>query len=181
MAKTFFLAVVAALALATPATALNLATAPDLAATLAARDDDQRPAGQPPAKGDAGKSGKQDEPPRWKWWLRADSRQDLALSDIQAKQIDEIFESTMPNQRERWHQLESLEKSLEVAIKEAKADIPAITAQVQKVEQLRAEVTLTRTVMIYRMHRLLTPEQRAKVEAMRQRDQERRRESNGRR
>ena len=44
-----------------------------------------------------------------------------------------------------------------------------VAQQVEKVEKLRAENNATRTVMIYRMHLLLTPEQRVKVDAMRAR------------
>ena len=44
-----------------------------------------------------------------------------------------------------------------------------VAQQVEKVEKLRAENNATRTVMIYRMHLLLTPEQRVKVDEMRAR------------
>ena len=39
-------------------------------------------------------------------------------------------------------------------------------AQIDKVENLRAELNKGRTLMIYRMNKLLTPDQRAKVKAM---------------
>jgi len=118
-----------------------------------------------------------DDPPRWKWWQHPESRKDLRLTDQQAKQIDQIFESTMPKQRERWHELEKLEDALARTIKENIADVVTVTQQVEKVERLRAEHNSIRTVMIYRMHLVLNPEQRAKVEAMRaRREEERKRE-----
>jgi Spy/CpxP family protein refolding chaperone len=113
--------------------------------------------------------------PRWKWWLHADSRKELKLTDQQSRKINEIWESTAPKQREKWHELERLEDALAQMIKDSTADVSTVSQQVEKVERLRAETNATRTVMIYRMHLLLTPEQREKVDAMRKRMEEERR------
>jgi Spy/CpxP family protein refolding chaperone len=141
-------------------------------------------------RGDAGKkpeSSQTDGPPRWKWWLHADSRKELGLSDKQSKKIDEVWEAYAPKQRERSHELEKLEQALAQTIKENVADVAIVGQQVEKVEKLRAEYNATRTVMIYRMHLVLTPEQRVKVDEMRARmeaerkrqDEERRRQGRG--
>jgi Spy/CpxP family protein refolding chaperone len=110
-----------------------------------------------------------DGPPRWKWWLHADSRKELRLTDQQSRKIDEVWESYAPRQRERGHELEKLEQALAQTIKENVADVAIVAQQVDKVEKLRAEYNATRTLMIYRMHLLLTPEQRVKVYEMRAR------------
>jgi Spy/CpxP family protein refolding chaperone len=119
--------------------------------------------------------------PRWKWWLHADSRKELRLTDQQSRKINEIWESTAPKQRDKWHELEKLEQALAQTIKDGTADVAVVAQQVEKVEKLRAETNATRTVMIYRMHLLLTPEQREKVDAMRKRmEDERRRQDDER-
>jgi len=46
------------------------------------------------------------------------------------------------------------------------SDEAAVIAQSDRVENLRAELRKGRTLMIYRMNKLLTPDQRAKVKAM---------------
>jgi Spy/CpxP family protein refolding chaperone len=128
-----------------------------------------------------------DEPPRWKWWLHADTRRELALTEQQSKKINEIWESTAPKLREKWHELEKLEEMLAKTIKDTTADVAIVAQQVEKVEKLRAENTATRTVMLYRMHLLLTPEQRVKVDALRakmeeerkRQDEERKRQGKG--
>ncbi len=136
-------------------------------------------------RGDAGKkpeasaaktpgASQDDGPPRWKWWLHADSRKELSLTEKQSKKIDEVWESTAPKQRERWHELEKLEEALAKTIKENTADVTIVAQQVEKVEKLRAENNATRVVMIYRMYLLLTPEQRVKVDAIRARMEEER-------
>jgi Spy/CpxP family protein refolding chaperone len=116
----------------------------------------------------------QEDPPRWKWWLHPDSRRELRLTDAQSKKIDEIWEATAPKQREKYDELHRLEDALAKTIKENTADVIVVEQQVQKVEKLRADTTTTRTMMIYRMHLLLTPEQRDKVDAMRKKFEEER-------
>jgi Spy/CpxP family protein refolding chaperone len=117
----------------------------------------------------------QQEIPRFKWWLHPETRKELGLSDKQSKKIDEIWEATSPKLREQWHELQKLEDALDKMFKENTADVATVQQQVERVERLRAENAATRTVMIYRMHLLLTPEQRPKVEAIRAKlDEERR-------
>jgi Spy/CpxP family protein refolding chaperone len=138
-------------------------------------------------RGDAGKkpeaaTGQQEEgPPRWKWWLHPETRKELHLTDQQSKKINEVWESTAPKLRDKWHELETLEDALAATIKAYSADVTIVAQQVEKVEKLRAENNATRTVMIYRMHLLLNPEQRVKVDEMRARmEEERKRQNQGR-
>ena len=105
-------------------------------------------------------------PARWKWWLNPDDRKELGITDEQSAQIDQIFESTMPPQRAKWREFERLEDDLSNISKEGKADVATFTQKVTQVENLRAELSITRTVMLYRMRQVLTPQQRPKVEAL---------------
>ena len=67
-----------------------------------------------------------------------------------------------------------LESALAVLVKENKADVSAVAQQVDKIESIRAELNKTRTVMLYQINRLLTAEQRVKLEKLRaRRDAER--------
>lgn len=116
----------------------------------------------------------QDDPPRWKWWLHPDTRRELRLTDQQTKKINDIWDATAPKQREKYDELHKLEEALAKTIKENTADVGVVEQQVQKVERLRAETSTTRTMMIYKMHLQLTPEQREKVDAMLKRFEEER-------
>ena len=121
-----------------------------------------------------------DGPPRWKWWLHPETRKELRLTDQQSKKINEVWESTAPKLREKWHELEQLEDALATMMKEYNVDVATVSQQVEKVEKLRAENNATRTTMIYRMHLLLNPEQRVKVDEMRARmEEERKRQGRG--
>jgi Spy/CpxP family protein refolding chaperone len=101
---------------------------------------------------------------RVKWWLDPESRKEIGVTDQQSKQIDKIFESTMPKQRERLRELETLREALSQTIKANTADVATVALQVEKVENVYAEFRKSRTMMIYRMNAVLTSEQRAKLE-----------------
>jgi Spy/CpxP family protein refolding chaperone len=101
---------------------------------------------------------------RWKWWLY--DRAELGITDKQSAEIDKIFESTMPQQRAKREELEKMEAVLQTMTTENKADVAVVAQQAEKVESLRAEMGKTRTVMLYRMNLLLSPDQRVKVKAL---------------
>jgi Spy/CpxP family protein refolding chaperone len=118
---------------------------------------------------------------RWppKWWIEAQERAELGITDPQSARIEQIFQSAMPAQRERWRELEKLDKALAQMIKEGTADVATVTTLVNRVEDLRAEMAKSRTVMLYRMHLELSADQRARLKAMeeRRREAERRKQS----
>jgi len=117
---------------------------------------------------------------RWKWWLY--DRAELNISDKQSAEIDKIFETTVPGQRARREELERMETSLSTLTTENKADVATVAQLVEKVENLRAEINKTRTVMLYRINLLLNAEQRVKLKALiDKRDAERRKHPDERR
>jgi Spy/CpxP family protein refolding chaperone len=163
--------VIALLPVVTIAGTLELGAASTAPAVL-----DRQDRGQPPHGAPA--DGRPRD--RWKWWLY--DRAELSLTDKQSAEIDKIFESTIPAQRAKREELERLEEALAVTVNEHKADVSAVAQQVERVENLRAEFNKTRTVMLYRIDLLLSPEQRAKLERLRaRREDERRKDPNHRR
>lgn len=129
---------------------------------------------------DRGQKPHADRPPdnkeprdRWKWWLY--DRAELGITDKQSAEIDKIFEATIPAQRAKREELERLEATLATLTSENKADVATVAQHVEKVENLRADLNKTRTVMLYRINLLLTADQRVKLNALRERrDAERR-------
>jgi Spy/CpxP family protein refolding chaperone len=153
-----------------------------LAPSAAAADtacDQQAQRGDAARKPDTAQTQTQDDgPPRWKWWLYPESRKEIRLTDQQSKKINEVWESTAPKLREKWQELEQLEATLAKMMKEYSVDVATVAQQVEKVERLRAENNATRTTMIYRMHLLLSPEQRVKVDEIRARLEAERKKQN---
>jgi Spy/CpxP family protein refolding chaperone len=123
------------------------------------------------------------DPHRVPWWIAADTRADLGITDKQSKDIDDIFQATLPSLRAAKEELDKLDDAVASLIKEGTADIAVVARQVGQAEQARANLTTKRTVMLYRMHRLLTPEQRTKLDAMfaRREAERRKNDPNGRR
>jgi Spy/CpxP family protein refolding chaperone len=117
------------------------------------------------------------------WWKADDTRAELGISDKQSKDIDAIFQATLPSLRAAKDELDKLDDAVGRLIKEGTADIGVVARQVGQAEQARANLTTRRTVMLYQMHRLLTPDQRTKLDAMfaRREAERRKNDSNGRR
>ena len=110
---------------------------------------------------------KPDDRERLKWWLY--DRAELAITEQQSRDINQIWESTIPKLRDSRQELVRAEEELSRTIKEHKADIAAVSGLLDRVESARSQHNKTRTLMLYRMHLLLTAEQRTKLEALRAR------------
>jgi Heavy-metal resistance len=111
---------------------------------------------------------------RWKWWLY--DRVELGINDQQSAAINQIFESTIPKLRETRQELDRAEEELSRTIKEHKADLAVLSGQLDRVESARSHYNKTRVLMLYRMHLLLSADQRVKLEAIRARNDQGRRD-----
>lgn len=131
----------------------------------------QRPGQSPAVKGD--KPGDGHGPTRW--WIDPKLRADLGINDQQSAAVEKIWQSSLPSLRESREKLEKLEDALAQLTRDDSVDEAVVVAQIERVENMRAEANKRRTLMIYRMNKLLTADQRAKVKAMfERRDQGRR-------
>lgn len=133
-------------------------------------DATQQRAGQPPASKDKDKSeGRGDRghqgPPRF-WWIDTKLRAELGVSDAQSAAVEKIWQKSLPDIREARAKLEKLEDALAQLTRDDSASEAAVIAQIEQVEHMRAEANKLRTLMIYRMNKLLSPDQRAKVKAL---------------
>ena len=117
---------------------------------------------------------------RWKWWINPESRKEIGITDVQSAQIDQIFEAMFPAQRAKWRELQQLEPAVSKLLKERVADVATVSQQVERMEKLDAERHTLRTVMLYRMNLVLTPDQRLKLEAYNKRRDESRGKSDHR-
>lgn len=134
---------------------------------------------RPDDKGKPGQSGNQ---PRPKFWMDPGLRQQLGITDQQSRDIDAIFESSVPAIRAARKRMEQLEEVLSRTVHENVADLATVSKQIDKVEAARTEYNKSRTLMLYRMNLVLSAEQRQRVremfdrdEAARKRDDDRRR------
>lgn len=169
----------AGLTCATPASAASL--------WCEAPDQNAQGATARPPDGTDGKDGRDGRDSRDQrrvpWWKDADTRAELGISDKQSKEIDDVFQSTLPGLRAAKDELDQMDEVVARLVKDSTSDVGVVAKQVAQAEQARASLTTQRTVMLFRMHRLLTSEQRTKLDAMfaRREAERRKNDSNGRR
>ena len=136
---------------------------------------DQRPAAQSHQKNDKAQAGQPSsgrQGPK-KWWIDGESRAELGITDQQSAAIEKEWQRSLEKRAETRERLEKAEAILEKMILDA-ADEAAVTAQLDKVEAARSEANKARVLLLYRINRILTQDQRIKVDAkakaMRERD-----------
>ncbi len=147
-----------------------------------------QPSHQPPAQATVQKpsTGGERRPDnrsgRFSWWEDAALRAEVGLSDRQAGKIKNIFEVEMVKLRAMREDLEKQRAALEQTMKDPKATLAAVTEHVDRVGEIHAAMYRTRELMLYRIYRVLSPEQRtrldgvvARIEKARRQEQDRRR------
>ena len=97
---------------------------------------------------------------RQKWWQSGAIKTAVGLSDKQSDDLETIFQATRPKLRELMRRLSKEEADLSSLIHTMEVEESEATLQIDKVEAVRSELSKTRTLMIYRMHRELTAQQR---------------------
>jgi Spy/CpxP family protein refolding chaperone len=102
------------------------------------------------------------------WWRSAGASKELGLTPEQSDQIDTIFQTSMVELRRQKDELDTVEANLSRLI-ENNADEPQVIAQIDRVETARAALNKTRTLMLLHMRQVLTPDQRTRLNAMRDR------------
>jgi Spy/CpxP family protein refolding chaperone len=100
---------------------------------------------------------------RQKWWQDEKMKAELALTDDQSTEVETIFQASRPKLQEGKRLLESLENDLSEMVRAHVAEEAELAVMIDRVEAARSELSKERTLMLYRMHRILTPEQNAKL------------------
>lgn len=103
---------------------------------------------------------------RMKWWQSSVFRQQLGLTPDQSSRIEEIFQATLPDLRATKAEMDRLETTLSKLMADAAADERQVAEQINQVEAARSELSKHRTLMLFRMNRILSPDQRVKLKAL---------------
>lgn len=101
-----------------------------------------------------------------KWWNNDQFRKELVLTEEQTVKLEAIFQQTLPALRQQNDELEKLDHKLSKLIASGLAEEQKVLEQVDKVEAARSALSKTRTMMMYKMRRLLTEDQNLKLKAM---------------
>jgi Spy/CpxP family protein refolding chaperone len=112
---------------------------------------------------------------RRKWWQDDEVKLELALTEQQSAEVESIFQASLPRLREQKRELDALEDDLSRMVRERTAEEAVVAQLIDRVEAARSVLSKERTLMLYRMHRILTREQSEKLKKMtdrRSRDRE---------
>ncbi|HWT45563.1 MAG TPA: Spy/CpxP family protein refolding chaperone [Vicinamibacterales bacterium] len=104
-----------------------------------------------------------------KWWMDAKMRAELGITDQQSAAVEAVWQQSLPRLRDLRHKVDDMDNTISQMIRDA-VDEPTITAELDRAESTRAELNKGRTLMLYRMNRVLTADQRAKLKAMWERE-----------
>ena len=120
------------------------------------------------------------EAQRFRWWKDERFIKELTLSIDQSGRIETVFKNAEPMLRAQQRALSNLEDELSKLVQEARVEESEVDHFVAKVEAARAELAKTRTMMIYRIRRILTLDQHVKLQQLfEQREKERRGKGRG--
>lgn len=97
------------------------------------------------------------------WWKDSGTSREIALSEQQSNKIEEIWKSSYPSLRVLHKELDGLQAEFNRLMKENTAEERVIMLQIDRVEAVRSQINKSRTLMLYRMHQVLTPAQYQKL------------------
>jgi Spy/CpxP family protein refolding chaperone len=105
------------------------------------------------------------------WWQVPGTQKELGLTTEQVVKINTIWDSTVTELRQEKDELDKWEQRLSRMINR-NAPEADVARQIDRVETARASLNKTRSLMLYRMRQVLTPEQNTKFQAMQERWQQ---------
>ena len=96
-----------------------------------------------------------------RWWQSDEVTTLLDLSGEQAASLDRIYRRTLPKMHESYRRMNAEERTLSRMIANMQVEETDVTRQIDRVEAARSELSKTRTLMVFRMYRVLDPTQRS--------------------
>ncbi len=97
---------------------------------------------------------------RHKWWQSDEVQAELGLTNETSTALEAIFQAARPRQRELMRRLRREERALSRVIRAPEAGEAAVIRQIDRVEGVRSALSRERILMLYRMRRELSAEQR---------------------
>jgi Spy/CpxP family protein refolding chaperone len=116
----------------------------------------------PPPPG-AGRGG---GPRDWKWWQDDAIKKELALTDLQIRKIDRIFESRTKESEGFSTELSKRQQEIDKMLRERLVDESTLAVQIMQMQVFSSELYKSRVIMNYSMSRVLNADQYQKLEAI---------------
>jgi Spy/CpxP family protein refolding chaperone len=107
---------------------------------------------------------------RFKWWQTEQFQKELKLTPEQVTRIEGIFQASEPLLRAQVQAVDRREEKLSKVISDPKSDEAAVIQATDRLESARNEMTRTRTLMLFRIRRVLNDEQLVKLNTLHDHD-----------
>jgi Spy/CpxP family protein refolding chaperone len=107
---------------------------------------------------------------RFKWWQTEQFQKELKLTPEQVTRIEGIFQASEPLLRAQVQAVDRREEKLSKVISDPKSDEAAVIQATDRLESARNEMTRTRTLMLFRIRRVLSDEQLVKLNQLHDHD-----------
>ena len=108
--------------------------------------------------------------PPFKWWAIDKYKQELKLSAEQSAEIEKIFQASMDRLRVDKEDLDRQQTNFQQLMEKTAVEDREFQRAVDRLEMARYYVSKERTLMLVRIHSVLTPDQRKGLEAIRKRN-----------
>jgi Spy/CpxP family protein refolding chaperone len=110
----------------------------------------------------------------FKWWQHDRFQKELGLTPEQITRIEGIYQTAQPLLRAQKEAFDRREEKLSKVIADPASDEAAVVQATDRLELARNEMSRTRTLMFFRIRRVLTDEQHVKLNAMHEHDRKQR-------
>jgi hypothetical protein len=122
----------------------------------------------------AGQTGPRQQPSAeqflgWDWWTDEAVQKEMKLTPAQVRSITQVFNRNVQNVKPLYEEYLKQLSETDRMSRERTADVSIFEMQVIRVESLRSKLNETRTVMLYRIYKMLDPSQYEKLREIRDR------------
>jgi Spy/CpxP family protein refolding chaperone len=108
-----------------------------------------------------------DDLTRSRWWLNPAVQHDLELTMAQVQALQRTFEQRLPERLALRRELDRLDSELQRLLERGDDDEEVVERFSARVEQVRAQRNVRRTLILLEMYRILTPAQRLDLSRLR--------------
>ena len=105
-----------------------------------------------------------------RWWQTERFQKELGLSAEQITRIEGIYQNSQPLLRAQKEAFDRREEKLSKVIADPKSDEAAVIQATERLELARNEMSRTRTLMLFRIRRVLNDDQLLKLNKMHEHD-----------
>lgn len=102
-------------------------------------------------------------PPADPWWRSPSIRSAIALTPDQVARLDEVYRESLPARRQLRKQLDDQHDRLEHALADGRWDDTQGRLLIEQVFEAEKQRNIARTLMLVRMYRVLTSDQRVRL------------------